>query len=87
MEQMNLATELLHEVKASARRWFILAMVELFIICVMVVLFIWYITLPVEEYTMEQTSDNQSTNMIIGGNYNGEAESNLQETGTQSSER
>ena len=49
-ENMTLATELLHEIKASAKRWFIA-------FCIMVVLevatiagFLWYISLPIEEY-------------------------------------
>ena len=58
-ENMTLATELLHELKASAKRWFIA-------FCIMVVLevatiagFLWYISLPVEEYTYtEQTMDD-----------------------------
>lgn len=60
-ENMTLATELLHEIKASAKRWFIA-------FCIMVVLevatitgFLWYISLPVEEYTVtEQTMDDIS---------------------------
>ena len=58
-ENMNFATELLHEVKQSAKRWFIA-------FCIMVVLeiatiagFLWYISLPVEEYSYtEQTMDD-----------------------------
>lgn len=56
----TLATELLHELKASAKRWFIA-------FCIMVVLeiatiagFLWYISLPVEEYTIEQTADQNT---------------------------
>ena len=56
---MTLATELLHELKASAKRWFIA-------FCIMIVLevatiagFLWYISLPVETYnTATQTMDN-----------------------------
>jgi len=55
----TLATELLHELKASAKRWFIA-------FCVMVVLeiatiagFLWYISLPVEEYTITQNGLQQ----------------------------
>lgn len=76
-ENMSLATELLHELKASTKRWFIA-------FCVMVVLevatiagFLWYISLPVEEYSYnEQLMDqidgeniNQTmTNGVDGGN-------------------
>ena len=59
MENITLATELLHELKMSAKRWFIA-------FCVMVVLelltiggFLWYISLPVEETTYtEQVMDD-----------------------------
>lgn len=34
--------------------------------------FMWYISLPVEEGTsIEQESDNDSYNQVIGGDYNG----------------
>jgi hypothetical protein len=76
-ESVSFATELLREVKTSARRWFIA-------FCVMVILevgtivgFLWYISLPVEETTtdIEQDADDGSSNQIIGGDYNvGETE-------------
>lgn len=63
MENNTLATELLHELKASAKRWFIA-------FCVMVVLevltiggFLWYVSLPVEVETIEMEADE-------GGNAN-----------------
>jgi len=39
-------------------------------------LFIWYISLPVEEYDIyvDQISDRNSTNKFIGGDYYGETE-------------
>ena len=78
-ENKTLATELLHEVKASAKRWFIIAIVELFVILAVIAGFLWYITLPVEEYTIEQEATDRSFNMINGGDWNGaETESDLQ---------
>ena len=79
-ENITLATELLHEIKASAKRWFIA-------FCVMVVLevatiigFLWYVSLPVDEYSIEQDATDRSLNVISGGNYSGgEAESDVQE--------
>lgn len=60
MENNTLATELLHELKASAKRWFIA-------FCVMVVLevltiggFLWYVSLPVEVETIEMEADEGS---------------------------
>lgn len=64
-QQESLATELLHEVKSQAKRWFIA-------FCIMVVMeiatiagFLWYISLPVEEYTIEQSAE-QNENTIEG---------------------
>ena len=80
--QETLATELLHEVKQNARRWFIA-------FCIMVVLevgtiigFMWYITLPTEEYSYDQTVqdiEESDVRQIIGGEYgDSETESMLQ---------
>ena len=71
-ENTNLATELLREIKASARRWFIAFLVMCGLEICTVAGFLYYISLPVEEYyTIEQDSDNYSTNSVIGGDYNG----------------
>lgn len=78
------ATELLHMIKQSAKRWFIA-------FCIMVGLelgtiagFMWYISLPVDETTIEQAADNSSSNSIIGGDYNGgTSESDIQEESSQ----
>lgn len=59
MENENLATELLRIVKASAKRWFIIAMVELGIIAILVAcLFI----IPTDTYT--ETEYEQSVEDI-----------------------
>ena len=80
-----LATELLREVKASGKRWFIIALVELFLILALAGGFIWYITLPGAEYEIEQAADENSYNQIIGGDYNGSvSENQLQETSSES---
>jgi hypothetical protein len=83
----NLATELLHEVKQSAKRWFIAFLVMVVLEIITVAGFLWYITLPVEEYNYEQeieNIDNSDIRQIIGGDYGSETESNLQ---TQSGEK
>lgn len=87
-ENKTLATELLHEVKASAKRWFIIAIVELCVILAIVAGFLWYITLPIEEYTIEQEATDRSFNIVNGGDFNGgEAEDYLQEeSGSQKNE-
>jgi len=69
MENQTLATELLHELKASAKRWFIA-------FCIMVVLeiatiagFMWYISLPTEDIAIENTDGNAN---YIGNDMNGD---------------
>ena len=71
MEHETLATELLHEIKASARRWF-LAFIAMCLLEVGTIIgLIWYMSLPNEElYSIEQESTQYSTNMV-GGSYNG----------------
>ena len=59
MEQ-TLATEMLKELKENAKRWFTIAMVELFVIFGVIGAFIWYINEPVEEViTYEQEADTE----------------------------
>lgn len=67
--EISLATELLHELKASAKRWFIA-------FCVMVALeiatiggFLWYISLPVEEWVSVENEDGNAN--YIGNDLNG----------------
>lgn len=84
-EKMTLATELLHELKASAKRWFIAFCIMVGLEVATIIGFMWYISLPVEEYSIEQDSTDRSLNIISGGDYNGgEAESNIQ---TESNEK
>lgn len=76
MEEKTLATELLHELKASSKRWFIA-------FCIMTVLeiatiagFLWYISLPVEEYEeiTQEMEDTEHSTMIGVGDYNGKTD-------------
>jgi len=58
-KENSLATELLHELKASATRWFIAFCVMVFLELATIAGFLWYISLPVEEATIsEQTIDD-----------------------------
>lgn len=71
-DSMNFATELLREVKTSARRWFVAFCVMVFLEIATIIGFIWYISLPVEESSTEeitQEADDGSSNQIIGGDY------------------
>lgn len=65
----SLVYMLLLEVKSSAKRWFIIAMVELFIILGIVGGMIWYNSLPVEEISVENDEGNAN---YIGNDMNGE---------------
>lgn len=72
-ENMNFATELLHEVKASAKRWFIAFIIMVVVEVLTIAGFLWYISLPVEETSYyEQTgeqidTENSDFNQTIGG--------------------
>ena len=75
-----LATEMLREVKARGKRWFIIALIELFIILAMAGLFFWYATSLVEEIAIDQDSDESSYNQVIGGDFNGRTSENYVQT-------
>ena len=84
MEQETLATEMLREIKATSRRWFIAFLVVICLWFATIIGFVWYITLPIEETTYEQSIediDSSDVRQIIGGEEDGqsEAESNQEE--------
>ena len=78
-EVQTLATELLHELKASAKRWFIIAVIELIVILSMAGGFIWYMSLPVEDEVVSVESEDGNANYVgndmTGAIYNGEGNS------------
>lgn len=65
---MTLATEILGELKASARRWFIAFLVMIAIEVATIAGFIWYISLPVEQETVEM--ENEDGNALYIGDEN-----------------
>lgn len=71
MDNEKLATELLHEIKASAKRWFIIAIAELCMIVALVGGFLWYISLPVESEDVTTVENDSGNANYIGGNVNG----------------
>ena len=75
----SLAYELLVEVKRSARRWFVAFCIVVILEILTIAGFMWYMSLPSEEYGVEQTTDAGGDNYNIGGNYNGTTEDNIQE--------
>lgn len=75
MDDKTLATELLHELKASGQRWFYAFIIVLVLWFGTIAAFLWYISLPVEETSDEITqdlSDVDSSTVIGIGDYNGE---------------
>jgi hypothetical protein len=73
MENENLATELLREMKSQSKRWFVAFIVVVALWFTTIGAFLWYISLPVEEefISIEQENDENGENQIIGGDYNG----------------
>lgn len=57
MDHETLATELLHEIKASSKRWFIAFCIMVGVELATIAGFLWYVSLPVEEYTEEYTQE------------------------------
>lgn len=72
----NLATELLKQIKADKKRWFIIALVELVIILIITGIFFWYISLPVDADTTNQTVDGGNYNQLVGGDLYGQTNEN-----------
>lgn len=77
MDNERLATELLHEIKASAKRWFIAFIIMVVVEVLTIAGFLWYISLPVEDYanTVTQNATNTDETQMIGGDY-GQSEPN-----------
>lgn len=67
-EGMTLATEILKELRASARRWFIAFLVMIAIEVATIAGFIWYISLPVEQESVEM--ENEDGNALYIGDEN-----------------
>lgn len=79
MVNETLATEMLRELKASNRRWFIAFIVVLILWFATIGAFLWYVSLPVDEYVVDQYTEGDA-NAIVGiGDLNGyPAESNTE---------
>ena len=77
----TLATEMLRELKASNRRWFIAFLVVLILWFATIGGFIWYISLPIDEVSVEQELDGNANTMIGIGDVNGSTESYSKEKG------
>ena len=72
MDNVNLASEILGELKTANRRMFIALCISFGINMAVVGGFLWYISLPQEEYTVDQDTNEGGSNYNIRGDYNGE---------------
>lgn len=86
MEEKTLATELLMQLKSSAKRWFIAFVVMVALEVCTIVGFMWYLSLPVEQdVTVE--NDDGNANYIEDSNTgdinNGTDNQDNQESGTE----
>ena len=78
----NLATELLKEVKAQSKRWFTAFIVVLLLWFATIGIFIWYISLPIEEYDVAQDASYGERNIqVVGGSNYGTTEGEIQTQG------
>ena len=72
MNNKNLATELLKEVKACAKRWFIAFCIMVALEIATIIGFVWYITLPIDESTITQEMqdiEDSDVKQIVGDDY------------------
>lgn len=63
-ENTTLATELIHEIKAQSKRWFIAFIVVLVLWFSTIGVFFWYISLPVDDETITVENDDGNANYI-----------------------
>jgi hypothetical protein len=73
MENQTLASEMLSELKAQNKRLFVALIVVLALWFATIGIFFWYISLPIDETTVEQQLEGDANSMIgIGDTYYGE---------------
>lgn len=80
-EHETLATEIIRELKHQNRRMFVAMVIQLVIIVFIVVAFLWYVSLPMDEVVIENDEGNANYigNDLEGDLYNGK--DNPEETG------
>lgn len=79
----TLASELLHELKLSAKRWFIAFCIMIALELATIAGFMWYISLPADELTIENDDGNAN---YIGNDLNGDLNNGENSEKTESSE-
>ena len=65
----KMATELLREIKAQSKRWFIAFIAMTVLEVATIAGFLWYVSLPIEEVTIESEDGNAN---YIGNDLNGD---------------
>lgn len=84
MTDQTLATELLSELKAQNRKWFIAFLIVLILWFATIGGFLWYISLPIEDVSITQKADGDANHLVGIGNINGgKSDSKVQETGSK----
>lgn len=73
-EGTTLATEILQELRASARRWFIAFIIMLCVEIVTVGGFLWYLSLPADEVVTVENDEGNAN--YIGGDITGNVNNN-----------
>ena len=68
----SFATEMLRELKANSKRWFVIAIIELVILIFTITMFIGYLNTPIEKteetITYSQDADTEGSSSPINQN-------------------
>lgn len=84
-KEKTLATELMHELKMSAKRWFYAFIIMCCLEVGTIGGFLWYISLPVDDVTVE-SDDNGNAN-FIGNDLNGVLNNGKDKENTESNKK
>lgn len=84
MENQTLASEMLSELKASNRRWFIAFLIVLVLWFATIGVFFWYISLPVDETVVDQYTEGDANSIVGIGDLNGNSSENYTQTESNS---
>ena len=68
----KLATELLHEIKAQSKRWFIAFLVVLVLWFSTIGIFIWYVSLPTEVEELVNVENEDGLTSYVGSDMSGD---------------
>ncbi len=83
-EEITLATEIMHELKRSTKRWFIAFLVMIGVEACTIGGFLWYISLPVDEIAIENQDGNAN---YVGHDVEGDVNNGEDYSETQSGKK